>query len=1012
MTAGEMQTAARSKSTADVLSALDALKSARAPETPVQFSTEATPYLVAAAVLHVFNPETLNPIGRKIDRSRVRRSLFEASVPAVGWRHKLYRSLKTDVRRQIFQRLTNRRELEAALDANQDREVTSLQELFERWVNGNKFNLLHLNFSQLENLELLRQWGIEDREGFPSAVAIAEARARRSGVALFEHLIDSAFVGRETELNALRRYIGVASPSAWDSVKGFFRREGGPEGSSAYALWGPGGVGKTAVIGKLLLDYVESPKGWFPFVYQPFDSETLDVLEPFTLIVAARDQLRAQIPNYPPDHKTSSSDDVVLRRFEKFDEIFLRYRRQRDHLSRRGSRKASRSDRLSISRSEEQELYEEFATLLESIASYHARDTSAGMTPVLWVLDTFEEVLYRTSEDLDPLWEMFSLLCARCKTLRLVISSRVQPPSISRLSMTIHELGDLDENDALKLLTALGIRDPQSTRAIVRQVGRNPLTLRLAARAAAEEEPKFSGFEGLHTRSLWLFKVAPELIRGQLYRRILDHIHDPDVRAMAHPGMILRRVTPDIIKDVLAPTCGLNVSSESDAMRLFFELRREHSLVRLDADASLRYRDEVRRPLLDLMTQDRRDMVMNLHRIAFNYYDNLEDTVSRAEAIYHGMMLDFAPRRLDRHWRAGVDRYLIGAIPEISANQQVWLASHMSIELPKDTERQADLRLWEKQVGRRALSGTRNSSPDRILKLLSERTERTPESPLYALEIRALMDVDKALDASQLALTAISQWPAVGNLGRLAELLWLGSQACAAIGDESNSIRMLDSLCDVALRFTEKLALVQGLTELVFRQRSVLRSSRDSLRLATQLNLPGTPPATAQSIGGTAAAMSTQKRLAAALDQLDSSQVDRERSLIRLAMVRLGPEYSETTARLVPWVLSDFTFVMSDHWSSLGQRIETIRSLLLSIKDEKTNDLATQLGSDPKVAGMQLFEGFMDLIKSGRRDPALIGALLAMLEAEETSLSGNTLAGIEMYRDAFEFDSSSDEVYA
>jgi hypothetical protein len=146
----------------------------------------------------------------------------------------------------------------------------------------------------------------------------------------------------------------------------------------------------------------------------------------------------------------------------------------------------------------------------------------------------------------------------------------------------------------------LGVGPPERARAIARQVGGNPLTLRLAARVAADEEAVTGGIEALETRRFGFLAVSPALIRGQLYRRVLDHIHDPDVRALAHPGMVLRRVTPDIIREVLGPRCGI-AGVESKALKLFEALQKEHALVLIEGDGSLRYREEVRRPVLELL---------------------------------------------------------------------------------------------------------------------------------------------------------------------------------------------------------------------------------------------------------------------------------------------------------------------------------------------------------------------------------------------------------------------------
>ena len=96
-------------------------------------------------------------------------------------------------------------------------------------------------------------------------------------------------------------------------------------------------------------------------------------------------------------------------------------------------------------------------------------------------------------------------------------------------------------------------------REIVRLLGGNPLSLHLAADVLNRtgEDP---------TR---LIAVAEGNIQGQLYSRLLEHIRDPLVRAVAHPGLVVRRLTPEIIREVLAEPCGIAPLDEAEAARIF-----------------------------------------------------------------------------------------------------------------------------------------------------------------------------------------------------------------------------------------------------------------------------------------------------------------------------------------------------------------------------------------------------------------------------------------------------------
>jgi hypothetical protein len=265
-----------------------------------------------------------------------------------------------------------------------------------------------------------------------------------------------------------------------------------------------------------------------------------------------------------------------------------------------------------------------------------------------------------------------------------------------------------------------------------------------------------------------------------------------------------------------------------------------------------------------------------------------------------------------------------------------------------------------------------------------------------------------------LLFKAVSQWPALGNAGRLAELLWLGAQAYGSIGQDVGAARMLRSLCEVAAVFTIKLALVQGLSELIFHQRNELARVTRARKMATRMGMPAPTieGLCRQESGIQAEISSAQARLAQALDQLSTSDVDRERSMIRLAIVRLGPDYPETIARIALWVVSDFADVMSKRWDALVHVIDKIHDFLKSINDSAAITLASRVIEQPSHAGPELCDGLLTLISSGHRERPLMAALLALLALEDTNLVASTLAGIEAYRDDFELGSSSDEVMA
>ena len=122
-------------------------------------------------------------------------------------------------------------------------------------------------------------------------------------------------------------------------------------------------------------------------------------------------------------------------------------------------------------------------------------------------------------------------------------------------------------------------------------IGGNPLTLSLAAEALRRMGNADKAFDGALAQADALAAVGVEQIQGMLYDRILGHIADPEVVRVAQPGLAVRRVDVDVIRDVLSVPCELDPDRAPD---IFERLRREVSMFELDDDGALRHRQDVR----------------------------------------------------------------------------------------------------------------------------------------------------------------------------------------------------------------------------------------------------------------------------------------------------------------------------------------------------------------------------------------------------------------------------------
>jgi tetratricopeptide (TPR) repeat protein len=929
-------------------------------------------YQEAAAVLHVFALPQLRPIKAGRSGSPVAH-IIDDTVPAVGWSSEGYRSLKLDVRRDALRRLGERSELRRALDANPVRQRTDVQVLFERWVESGKLDLARLSSQQLQSLRALCDWGLESFKGFPPKSEVERAWHRRSITAPFEGLADN-FVGRKSELQALREFVGLSERSLLSRAEAFLLRSS----SSFLLLQGQGGVGKTALIARFILDYFENPKAArFAFIYLPFDDFTLEPREPYTLVSAIGSQLEAQIG---ADAK-ASTDLELSKALASFRQRTRRYLDMRDDLGGRATQSRSQVIRLNQLKNLDQDLQVELVRLLGTISRYYGRQSGCKEAPALLVLDTFEEVEFRPERDLKLFWEFLGRLAA-VPHLRMVLSGRgTVTHTIARRNPLQLVLGDLPESEAIELLEILGVPSEHAAE-VTRKVGTDPLTLKIVARTLKDENPK-NALIDIKTTKYGFIRLGPAIIRGQLYRRMLQHIHDPDVRSLAHPGMALRRVTPDIIKKFLATECGLGEVTQMRAEELFNALKREHTLVRLDGSGALRYREEIRGSMLALLNADRADETHRLHQVAADYYANRRDAISRAEEIYHLLMAESEDKsRLEKRWGNDLERLIASSSEELPPSGRVWLAEMMSIKIPEEVVRRGRADERERIVGRQVGRAFRLSDFDAALKILEEFPVPGPTSPLHALKARALMAVGRSREAFDELESVIEEYPPLGNQARLAELMWLTAQAAMTLRRTPKALDWLEHLCTVARPLSSRIPLIQALTEILGVIADPARKDRAMRRGNSALD-----------------ARPLREELAAALKSLKREEGERESGLVRLALGRLGPDPIEPWKLWAPSVAYDLLASIRDQRTVLspesGHKIRDILSVSRTpyfgrVELDSPNGLA-------EAAEMILKE-----LDHDEPDRAAVAGLAEIFRAEDNSLAASTLGGLESIREDWE----------
>jgi hypothetical protein len=168
--------------------------------------------------------------------------------------------------------------------------------------------------------------------------------------------------------------------------------------------------------------------------------------------------------------------------------------------------------------------------------------------PVLLILDTVEALRSRGETHPQRLFETLDELCYRgLQPLSVIVAARADSLAgvPDRIGDRI-ELTGLDDESADRLLAQLEV-SPALFSQIKEVSGGIPLALRVGAFAVRESGA--GALEGVTERGA---DAA-----DYLYRYLVSRIADDTLRALSGPGLIPRRIHPELIAKVLAPQVGL-----------------------------------------------------------------------------------------------------------------------------------------------------------------------------------------------------------------------------------------------------------------------------------------------------------------------------------------------------------------------------------------------------------------------------------------------------------------------
>jgi cellulose synthase operon protein C len=712
-------------------------------------SSPLAPYRAAAAVLSGFDPRALRPYGKAEKVSYF--GILDDCEPAEGENAKARWRLRSDLRKAALKDLATAEAMRAALEVNSDQRRgrdDPQQRMIDAIIKAEIPPLSKLTRDELAALVIVREW-FDGIIPVPSESEIRTALPFADLLSPFQKLAGQGLFGRERELSLLANYVGVQpAPDTLSRARRFVLdvwyslTERPP-----LFIQGPGGVGKSALLARFILNHLHDVADrHLACVYLDVDRTCINPESPYTFVTEGLRQLAVQFPSHR---------DVLERMCEDLELDARKY------------------DTLETAKLEINPLqYVDRAADFLNSAILHDR-------PLLFIIDTFEEVQFRGSPVIASVWRFLETLQARIPHARIVIAGRAPP---DEFRTEVLALGELDDASAVALIRKtlananIELRDDE-VRNIIALVGRNPLALKLGSQVFARDGA--DALRSIETKNLLFLRARTETVQAQLFGRILAHIHDDRVRKLAYPGLVLRRITPEIIERVLAEPCGITLKRD-EAETLFDQLAREVALVMPDGERAVLHRPEVRALMLsDLLYRTPPELISAIDEAAVRYYTTQSDSLSRAEEIYHRLRLGQLAEA-EARWIPGIETRLRTALDDLPPQAKLWLSRRLGVTPDAKLRAEADLGSWEAFTAEAVHRHLRSGDTEGALKKLRQRKERSPESGLFRLEAEVLHAMGRTDEARRVAARGLQSAVAAGN-----DMLSVELQLLVALFDEA-----------------------------------------------------------------------------------------------------------------------------------------------------------------------------------------------------------------------------------
>lgn len=657
-----------------------------------------TTKLLDAAVRGVFLPSDLgfSPDTNIAPGSELGGLLAQCDVVSIQSRQ-MWR-LRSAVRRQVLSQAQTSGTLLTAAAIGPD-PADPEGSMLRRVLNGDIPAQDSLATSELQTFATVSDWLAETSLApVPAAGEIRREIAKRELLDPFRLLVgrsledgadgkNDRIVGREKQTELLRSYVGIVPP---DQIQHYLERAArslwqkvtfSDTANEPIAIEGIGGIGKSSLVAKFILDHALFPGVDLPFAYLDFDRAALAPREPLQLLIDISSQFGIWFPQI--EHQLAGLRGQL--------------RNSIDLLAANPGE-----------RSREDQTHSRLNACCFSLKSI-VESINQGRAPVLLVFDTFEIVQY---DDVAVAGVKALLAALRAPkpenqerhaepwtNLRIVVAGRAGAPEIET-SQTPIKIPPLPPGATEQLIRRRNESDQigltkQQISALAKPLRGSPLDVTIIMNWLKSREPperkkladeiiaEVTSDDG-DEHDAEGGPLANLRITGILVNRMINHLKDRDIQKLAIPGLVVRAVTPDVIRNVMAPASGLVESADrlppGAENELFRRLQQERWLVTSGPGDIVRHRPEVRLAMLDLMRRQNPQRFDATNQAAIDYFRDraASNPDARAEVIYHLLLGgDLNIEEAERLWTPAVSQPLASAVDDLKGLAQIYLKARL-----------------------------------------------------------------------------------------------------------------------------------------------------------------------------------------------------------------------------------------------------------------------------------------------------------------------------------------------